>query len=265
MHKEKLSHLIETLKGMKSVLLAYSGGADSTLLLKALQLSGIEALAVTAVSEAVPEQDIKDAVRLARKAGIEHIIIKTDELKDERYTENTPERCFYCKDALYLRLKEIASERGLKIIIDGTNADDTGDWRPGIKAARNHGVRSPLDEAGFTKNDVREVSRMSGLSTWRKPSSPCLSSRIPYGIRITADALDMIRRAEEAVRKIGFSELRVRHCGDEARIEVPEAGLKDVLRMREKIVIEFKGIGYKFISLDLEGLRSGSLNRVIEP
>lgn len=263
MASPKLDSLLDTLRGMNTALLAYSGGVDSTFLLKALKLSGIRTLAVTAQSETTPHHDLEDAVRMAREIGVEHRIIGTAELKNERYLVNPPDRCFYCKDELFSILKGIAEEEGMTFVIDGSTRDDMDDYRPGMRAAREHGIRSPLAEVGFTKNEIRDVSRALALPTWNKPASPCLSSRLPYGVRITPAALKRVALAEGFLRTLGFDELRVRDHGGSARIEVPPEAMNRLLESKNEIINKFRSLGYDFVSLDLEGLRSGSLNRAV--
>jgi uncharacterized protein len=260
----KLDNLIRILRGLESALLAYSGGLDSTFLLKAVKLSGIRVLAVTGVSETTPHRDLEDAKRMARELGVGHRIVNTGEMEREEFVKNPPERCFHCKDVLFETLRTIAEEEGLASVMDGSNLDDTADHRPGLEAARRHGVRSPLVEAEFTKEEIRRTSRELGLPLWGKPASPCLSSRFPYGVEITAGALKRVSRAEDFLRSEGFAELRVRDHGGVARIEVPAAELERVLTIRDRLVAHFRALGYDFVSLDLEGLRSGSLNRVLE-
>lgn len=262
MSEEKFNNLIGILKGMGSALLAYSGGVDSTLLLKALKVSGIRALAVTSNSETMPSDDMLDALRIAKAIGIEHRTIKTNELENEDYLRNPPERCFYCKDELFGQLKDIAQKEGYNYVMDGSNLDDLNDYRPGRTAGIKHGIRSPLIEACLTKADIREISRKLGLPTWDKPSSPCLSSRFPYGTRITPDALSRVARAEGFLKSMGFQELRVRHFGDTARIELRKEDIPKATEegLRSVIVKELNALGYKFITVDLEGLRSGRMN-----
>jgi uncharacterized protein len=262
--EEKLQSLIDVLKGMDGAVLAYSGGVDSTFLLKALRLSGIKTLAVTSKSPTVPVQDMEDAKRMAREIGVEHRVIETSEMEDSNFVKNASDRCFHCKDELFNKLRKVAQEENLRFVLDGTTLDDASDHRPGMRAAELHGVRSPLLEAGFRKEDIREASRGLGLDTWEKPSSACLSSRIPYGTPITAEALRRIAEGEKALRALGFNALRVRAHGPVARIEVPEAQMPEVLKAKDTIADKLREAGFKFVCLDLEGLRSGSMNRLID-
>jgi uncharacterized protein len=248
---------------MESALLAYSGGVDSTLLLKALALSGIRALAVTGVSPTMPPRDLEDAKRFSSEAGLEHRIIETSEMTDENFVANSPERCFYCKDELFGRLVALAKDEGYAFVFDGSNAGDAGDHRPGLRAAQKHGVRSPLMEAGFTKATIRDISRELGLSTWDKPASPCLSSRFPYGVRITVDGLRRVSAAEDFLRLNGFTTLRVRDHDGAARIELSPDEMERAVAMSGEISEQLKSLGFDFVSLDLDGFRSGSLNRVL--
>jgi len=262
--QEKLQSLVEMLKGMDGAVLAYSGGVDSTFLLKALELVGIRAIAVTSKSPTVPAQDLEDAERFARALGIEHRVIETSEMEDENFTSNSPDRCFHCKDELFGRLRAIADKVGMPFVLDGSTLDDASDHRPGMRAAKEHGVRSPLLDAGFTKDDIREASRELGLETWEKPSSACLSSRIPYGTPITVESLKRIEESEKALRAMGFKALRVRAHGPVARIEVPHEQMPEALKLKDAIAEKLKEAGFKFVALDLEGLKSGSMNRLIE-
>lgn len=259
----ELDRLLDIIRPMQRAVLAYSGGVDSTLLLKAVALSGIRALAVTGTSPTMPQRDLEDAKRFAADAGIEHRIIGTSEMDDENFVSNPPERCFYCKDELFGRLAALAEDEGYDIVLDGSNADDAGDHRPGLRAAKKHGVRSPLMEAGLTKGAIRGLSRELGLSTWDKPASPCLSSRFPYGVRITVEGLRRVSDAEEILRSKGFLTLRVRDHNGIARIELSPEEMERAVAMRGEISDKFKSLGFDFVSLDLEGFRSGSLNRVL--
>ncbi|MBI4823174.1 MAG: ATP-dependent sacrificial sulfur transferase LarE [Nitrospirae bacterium] len=257
MSEERFSNLIGILKDMESALLAYSGGVDSTLLLKALSLSGITCLAVTSNSETMPSDDMLNAIFMAKAMGIELRTIKTNELENEDYLRNPPERCFYCKNELFSLLKDIAQKEGYNFVIDGSNLDDLKDYRPGRTANVKHEIRSPLIEAGFRKTEIREISKELGLPTWNKPSSPCLSSRFPYGMRITPDALKQVASAEGFLKSMGFKELRVRHLGDTARIELKEEDIARILEIKASVVKKLNALGYRFVLLDLEGLRRG--------
>jgi pyridinium-3,5-biscarboxylic acid mononucleotide sulfurtransferase len=258
--------LLDLLRGAESAVLAFSGGVDSSFLLKAMETAGMRTLCVTAVSETLPARDKERAVSFARRLGVEHRIIRTEELKNEAFAANPPERCFYCKDELFGKIAAISREGDYGFIFDGTNSDDLRDYRPGRRAAERHGVRSPLAESNFSKADIRAMSRELGLDTWDRPSSPCLSSRFPYGTRITERALRRVEKAEEILEGFGLRGLRVRNEGDTARIEVGEEDMHILLddNNRRLIVKGLKSLGYQFVSLDLEGYRCGSLNRVLE-
>jgi uncharacterized protein len=261
----KFSSLLACLKEAEGALLAYSGGVDSTFLLKVMKIAGMKILAVTSVSDTMPEKDRNSAFAFARDEGVEHVTISTDELSKEEFARNAPDRCFYCKDELFGRLRHIADERKLMHVFDGTNSDDLADYRPGRRAAERHRVRSPLVECGFSKDEIRAKSRELGLADWSRPSSPCLSSRFPYGQRITTALLKRVEAAEEFLKTLGVHEVRVRDHGDTARIEVGESDMQAMLNpgTRRLVTEKFKSLGYKFISLDLEGYKSGSLNRVL--
>ncbi|MCG6551158.1 MAG: ATP-dependent sacrificial sulfur transferase LarE [Candidatus Magnetominusculus sp. LBB02] len=265
MLQEKYEALLADLRGLGGVVLAYSGGVDSSLLLMAVKDSGVEALAVTGVSPSTPRSDLSTAVDIAGSIAVTHEIIHTDELEDERYFNNSPDRCFYCKSELFNKLKAIADARNLPHVIDGSNADDLKDYRPGLRAKTMHGVKSPLAEAGLTKAEIRELSRQKGLRTWDRPSSPCLSSRMPYGELITAHALHMVEQAETALCELGFVAMRVRKHGDMARIELPEGDIEKAVKpeIKQLIVEKLKCIGFLYVAIDMEGYRSGSLNRVL--
>jgi uncharacterized protein len=261
----KFTNLLKSLKEMESALLAYSGGADSTLLLKAIQISGIKSLAVTAVSEIIPHSDALLSAQTAEELGMQHRVLRTAPLSIEDFVINTPERCFFCKDDLFSKLSAIAQGEGYNFLLDGTNTDDTSDRRPGRKAAMKNGVRSPLAEAGFSKREIREKSRQQGLPTWDRPSSPCLATRIPYGQRITKESLERVERSEDFLRSLGFRTIRVRNHRDVARIEVGAEEIDLMLNPEKREIISgiLKSFGYKFVSLDLEGYRSGSMDEIL--
>ncbi|MDI6801288.1 MAG: ATP-dependent sacrificial sulfur transferase LarE [Thermodesulfovibrionales bacterium] len=259
---EKFQKLLSILKDMQSVVLAFSGGVDSTFLLKAVKESGIHCLAVTACSETMPANELHFATDMARLIGIKHRVITTCELDNPDFVKNTMNRCFYCKDELFSKLCGIADTEGYSFVIDGSNADDLADWRPGRQAAEKYGVRSPLVEAGLSKIEIRELSKDRDLPTWSKPASPCLSSRFPYGEKITKEALKRVELSEEFLKSLGFSELRVRSHNDTARIEVKTDEIDRLFNkeLRDAVKDKLKKFGFKYIILDLEGFRSGSLN-----
>lgn len=263
---EKFERLIKLLKEIRGAVLAFSGGVDSSLLLKALKLSDIRFVAVTSVSWTSPPEDIDTAKRLASELGIEHIFIEGTELQKEEFLRNDRRRCFYCKDSLFRKLIEIKEARGYSFVLDGSTMDDLNDYRPGLEAAKILGVRSPLIEAGLYKKEIRELSRELGLSTWNRPSSPCLSSRIPYGTIISPERLSRISMAEKILKELGFKVVRVRDYWPMAKIEVSrdEIGLLFKEETREKIIKEIKSTGYTTVSVDLEGYRQGKLNEFKE-
>jgi uncharacterized protein len=257
----KLDALKRIMAETRSVIVAYSGGADSTFLAAvAHDILGGRALAVTGVSPSMPASEVDEAMDLAGHIGIPHEIVETREMDDPDYVANNPDRCFHCKDELFDRLTAMARERGFDCVADGCNVDDTGDFRPGRGAADRHGVRSPLVEAGLTKEDIRALSRERGLPTWDKPAMACLSSRIPYGTPVTVEALGRIEEAEAYLHSLGLRQLRVRHHGDMARIESDETGLELLIARRAEVVERLKALGYLYVTLDLTGFRSGSLN-----
>ncbi|MEM9002780.1 MAG: ATP-dependent sacrificial sulfur transferase LarE [Cyanobacteria bacterium P01_F01_bin.86] len=261
---------LEALQGlfaeMELALVAYSGGIDSTLVAKvAYDILGDRVLAVTADSPSLMPEDLEDAKVQAAEIGISHEIVTTHEMDNPNYTSNPANRCYFCKSELHDTLKPLAWKRGYPYVVDGVNADDLTDYRPGIQAAKERGVRSPLAEVGITKLEVREISRSLGLPWWDKPSQPCLSSRFPYGESITPEKLHRVARCERYLRQLGLRNLRVRSAGDTARIELPPEAIKDFVQTTDLpiLVTAFQDYGFTYVTLDLEGYRSGKLNQVL--
>ena len=251
---------------MGSVIVAYSGGVDSAFLAAAANDAlGRNALAVTAKSPSLAPAELREAVELAERLGLNHRIVETHEVEREDYAANNPNRCFFCKDELYTYLSAYARDEGYVHIANGTNTDDLGDFRPGLNAAKQYGVRSPMVEADLSKADIRELSKDMDLPTWDKPAQACLSSRIPYGSMVTVEALTRIAQAEEFLHGLGIRQLRVRHHDTIARIEVEPQDLLTLTdeAVREQVVAKFREIGYSYVTLDLQGFRSGSMNEVL--
>jgi len=263
---QKWDHLRSLLSEMRTVLLAYSGGVDSSVLLRAAaEILGQNLIAVTAVSETYPAEELHLAKQFTASLGVRHRILQTEELSNDEFSRNAEDRCYHCKHELFGKLRQIAESEGIPWILDGSNTDDQRDFRPGRRAAGEFSVRSPLAESGLSKQEIRDLARRLNLPMWDKPSLACLSSRIPYGTRITPDLVKNIQAAEDVVRSLGIRQVRVRHHGDTARIEVDR---EDLIRLvsedaRQVIVDSFKALGYAYVCLDLEGYRTGSMNEVI--
>ncbi len=264
---EKERKLFDQLAGMRRVIVAYSGGTDSAYLAwAARRMLGDGTLAITADSASIPESHKRDAEAFARECGIRHEYIATHEFDNPDYVKNDPNRCFHCKDELFTCLDALARERSIEHIVYGVNLDDLGDYRPGQRAAKLHQVEAPLVDAGLTKAEIRELSRLAGLSTWDRPASACLSSRVPYGTPVTPETIKTVERGEEAIRALGFRQFRVRFHGELVRIEVAPDELARALtpEMAQAFVEIFKPLGFHYVTIDLEGYRQGSLNSVLK-
>jgi uncharacterized protein len=265
--EEKQERLFSLLRDMRQVIVAYSGGTDSAYLAWAAHRAlGPRAVAITADSASIPESHKRDAAAFAIECGFRHEFIPTYEFDNPEYVKNDPNRCFHCKDELFNRLEEIAAERGLENIVYGVNADDLGDYRPGQNAAKIHQVKAPLVEANLAKAEIRELSRMAGLSTWDRPAAACLSSRIPYGTPVTIETIQTVERGEEEIKALGFRQFRVRFHGELVRIEVAREEMVKALtiEMAQAFTAIFKPLGFHYVTIDLEGYRQGSLNSVLK-
>jgi len=263
----KRQRLLETLRSYKSCAVAFSGGVDSAVVAHAAhEALGDRAVAVTAVSPSLAEGELDGAKQLARQIGIRHVVIETSEMQQAGYRRNAPDRCYHCKTELYSQIDPMLERLGAETIVAGVNADDLGDYRPGLIAAGEHRVRTPLADCKIDKSDVRELARKWSLPVWDKPATPCLSSRVAYGEEVTPERLRMIDAAEQYLRGLGLAEVRVRyHRGDMARLEVAASALEAICKgeVREPLVAKLRALGFKFVTLDLEGFRSGSLNTLV--
>ncbi|OHB78093.1 MAG: TIGR00268 family protein [Planctomycetes bacterium RBG_16_64_10] len=265
----KRQQLLELLRSYQSCAVAFSAGVDSTVLAKAAQLAlGDAAVAVTGVSASLAEGELEDARQLARQIGIRHVVVTTDELAQPDYVRNQSDRCYHCKTELYTQIERHIDQLGVAVVAYGANADDLTDYRPGMRAAHRHDVRSPLADCGITKDDVRRLAAEWALPVWDKPATPCLSSRIAYGEQVTPERLAMIDQAERYLRRAGLTPVRVRyHRGDLARVEVPPEAIAHLSQpeRRTELVAQLKSLGFRFVTIDLEGFRSGSLNDLVTP
>lgn len=263
---EKLNNLCQNLSNMGSAVIAFSGGVDSSLLVKvAFDVLGDRCLAVIATSETYTKTELEEAEQFAQKVGVNYLVIATEELKNEEFASNPVKRCYYCKTELFNKLKSIAKEKGYVYILDGANLDDGKDYRPGRLAGKEIGVRSPLEEEYLNKEEVRQLAKNMGLSNWDKPSLACLSSRFPYGQRITLESLKQVELAESILKQHNFRQVRVRHHQNIARLEIPKEDFARLIgSVLDDVVTKLKELGFIYITLDLQGLRSGSMNEVLD-
>lgn len=265
--QDKLTRLEEYIRGLGSLAVGFSGGVDSSLLLVvAANVLGDKAMAITGVDASIPERELKEAKEFCKEREIRHIICKVNPMKEESYRHNSPDRCYFCKHGIFTEIKKIAAENGIEYVAEGSNMDDLGDYRPGLKAVEELSVKSPLREAGLTKQDIREISKALGLPTWSKPAYACLASRFVYGEEITEEKLRMLDQAEQFLIEHGFLEERVRIHGNIARIEVPA---KDIERLaseeiREAVYEKFKALGFMFVTIDMKGYKMGSMNATLQ-
>ena len=262
----KEERLRQIFRGLNSVIVAYSGGVDSSYVAYVANAElGPRAICITGESASLPSYQRTQIEEVVKRFGFHHEVIETEELESPGYRANNADRCFFCKDELYMKLEAVARARGIEIIVDGSTTDDLGDYRPGRQAATQHEVRSPLIEVGLSKSEIRELSRLASLPTWDKPASPCLSSRIAYGTTVTIERLSKVDRGEEILREFGFREFRVRHHDQLVRLEISPAEMDRVLNKEivNELASRFRELGFKYVTLDLQGFRSGSMNEVL--